>query len=72
MGAFPYWPPMHLRGQPATLTDLLHAALGGVVSVMMFTAVGFATTALGKRFRNYSLARGVLANSVGSVSRFAS
>ena len=56
MGAVPYWPPMHMRGHAASLTDVLHASLGAVVSMVMFTAVGLAMTALGKSFRNYSIA----------------
>jgi len=49
---------------------MLHAALGAVVSVVVFTAVGFAMTALGKGFRNYSIATvGVIV--VGAAGTFA-
>jgi hypothetical protein len=56
IGAIPYWPPMHMRGEVATLTDTLHAVFGGVVSLLILLAIGFGATALGKRFRLYSIA----------------
>jgi hypothetical protein len=30
IGAVPYWPPMHMRGNVATLTDTLHIVFGGM------------------------------------------
>ncbi len=50
-----FWPPMHLRGNPATLTDILHVVWGGVTVMLMMLAVGFGAAAFGKRFRIYSI-----------------
>ena len=52
----PFWPPMHLRGTPPTLTDTLHVAFAGVTSLMFLLVIGFAANAFGKRFRFYSIA----------------
>ncbi len=46
---------MHLRGNPATLTDILHVVWGGVTVMLMMLAVGFGAAAFGKRFRIYSI-----------------
>jgi hypothetical protein len=51
-----FWPPMHLRGAPATLTDTMHVVFASVVSLLILLSVGFAANALGKRFRVYSFA----------------
>jgi hypothetical protein len=53
-GAF--WPPMHLRGAPTSLTDTLHVVWAAVVSVLIMLAVGFGGVSLGRRFRAYSVA----------------
>ena len=50
------WPPMHLRGTEATLTDTLHIVWSIVTVLLMALAIGFAAAALGKRFRLYSIA----------------
>jgi hypothetical protein len=39
----------------ATLSDTLHVVLGAVTVFLMFLAIGFAATAFGKRFRQYSI-----------------
>ena len=53
------WPPMHQRvvlaSQGPGLTDTLHIAFTVVTSVFMLLAMGFGATALGKRFRIYSI-----------------
>jgi hypothetical protein len=54
------WPfaPMHQREVLATgggtLSDTLHKALAAVTVFLMFLAIGFGASALGKRFRRYS------------------
>lgn len=51
-----FWPPMHVRGQPATLTDTLHIVwTAGWFGLTVF-AMGFACIALGKRFTYYTIA----------------
>jgi hypothetical protein len=52
----PAWPPMHLRGEGFTLTDRLHIVFTIAQVLLTLAAVGFAATALGKRFRYYSIA----------------
>jgi multimeric flavodoxin WrbA len=51
-----FFAPMHLRGNEATLTDVMHLVLGGVTSVLYMLALGFGAAALSRRFRLYSLA----------------
>jgi hypothetical protein len=51
----PFWPPMHMRGTVVSLTDTLHIAFAAVTSLFILLAVGFASTAFGKRFRLYSI-----------------
>jgi Protein of unknown function (DUF998) len=48
--------PMHMRGAVQTLTDTMHIVLTGVTVVLILLAIGFGATALGKRFRAYSIA----------------
>lgn len=54
-----FWPPMHLREVLAeggkTLTDTLHIVWTAVNGLLLMIAMGFAATALGKRFRFYSI-----------------
>jgi hypothetical protein len=56
------WPfaPMHLRETLAagggTFSDTLHLSLGAVTEILYLVALGFAASALGKRFRLYSIA----------------
>jgi hypothetical membrane protein len=45
------WPPMHLRGNPATLTDTLHIAWTAALVPMMAAAMGFSAVATGPRMR---------------------
>jgi len=68
IGANPYWPPMHLRGHVGTLTDTLHAVMAAVVSLAILFAIGFGATALGKRFRLYSIASIVVLLLSGSAT----
>ena len=49
------WPPMHLRGAGFSLTDTLHIVWTGVTLLGMLLAIAFGATALGKRFRLYSI-----------------
>lgn len=47
--------PIHLRGVEGTLTDTMHAIITGVGVLFYLLAIGFGATALGKRFRNFSI-----------------
>jgi hypothetical protein len=47
--------PIHLRGVEGTLTDTMHAIITGVGVLFYLFAIGFGATALGKRFRLYSI-----------------
>jgi hypothetical protein len=49
-----FWPPMHLRGATATLTDTLHIVFACITVPLIVLAIAFATKALGHRFRVYS------------------
>jgi hypothetical protein len=51
-----FWPPMHLRGTEATLTDALHVVWSVVTVLLMALAIGFAAAAMGRPFRLYSIA----------------
>ncbi len=51
-----FWPPMHLRGGPFTLTDTLHIVWTAVTLALMLFVMGFAGAALGRRFRLYTIA----------------
>jgi hypothetical protein len=68
IGAIPYWPPMHMRGSAGSLTDAMHAALGGVVSLLTVCAIAFGATAFGKGFRLYSIATLVLLVGAGALT----
>ena len=52
----PFWPPMHLRGMPMSLTDIVHIAFASVTSLLILLSIGFGATALGRWFRGYSIA----------------
>lgn len=68
------WPfaPMHRREVLAagggTLGDTMHRVLGGVTVMLMFLAIGFGATALGKRFRFYSIASIVVLLAFGGLT----
>ncbi|MGE5186390.1 MAG: DUF998 domain-containing protein [Acidobacteriota bacterium] len=64
------WPPMHLRGTPATLTDTLHVVWAGAVSLLILLAVGFASGAGGRAFRIYSIASIAVMLAGGAVTSF--
>ena len=50
-----YWPPMHLRGAPRTLTDTLHLVWTAATLLLMLVTITFGAAAFGKRFRHFSL-----------------
>lgn len=50
-----YWPPMHLRGAPFSLTDMLHIVWSIITVLLMVLAIGFAAAGLGRRFRFFSI-----------------
>ena len=50
-----YWPPMHLRGAPRTLTDTLHIVWTAATLLLMLVTITFGSAAFGKRFRHFSL-----------------
>jgi hypothetical protein len=57
IGAFGlFWPPMHLRGSTATLTDTSHIVWASITSVLILVTIGFGARAFGTRFRIYSVA----------------
>ena len=55
-----YWPPMHQREVIATgggtLTDTLHITWAMITLLLMMLIMGFGASALGKRFRIYTIA----------------
>jgi hypothetical protein len=55
-----FWPPMHLRGAPFSLTDALHIVWSVVTLLIMLAVMGFSAAALGKRFRLYTVATVVI------------
>jgi Protein of unknown function (DUF998) len=68
------WPfaPMHLREVLAagggTLSDTMHIVLASVTVLLMLLAIGFASTALGKRFRLYSIASLAILATFGALT----
>jgi hypothetical protein len=50
-----YWPPMHLRGQPATLTDSLHIAWTVLTVVLMTTAISIGAFTFDRLFKFFSV-----------------
>ena len=67
-----FWPPMHQRGVLAagggTLTDTLHLVWTAITGVFFMLMVGYGATALGKRFRIYSIATMVIVLACGAVT----
>jgi hypothetical protein len=55
-----FWPPMHLRGAPFSLTDAMHIVFSVVTLGLMALTIGFGAAALGRHFRLYSLATGAI------------
>lgn len=51
-----YWPPMHLRGAEASLSDKLHIVWALVTIVLMMLIMGFAMVAMDRVFRWYTIA----------------
>jgi CubicO group peptidase (beta-lactamase class C family) len=49
-----FWPPMHPRGTPSTLTDTLHVAWTIATLLLMLVTIGSGAAALGTKFRRYS------------------
>jgi hypothetical membrane protein len=60
--------PMSLRGTEQGLAGALHLVEGGVAVLMIVAAIGFAATALGRRFRLYSIATIVVVLAFGAWS----
>lgn len=58
--------PMRPRGTEQGLTGALHIVEGMVAMVILFSAMGLAATALGRRFRIYSIATLVLILAFGA------
>jgi hypothetical protein len=52
----------------ATWSDTVHIALGGVTVLLMFLAIGFGSTAFGRRFRLYSLVSLVVLLTFGALT----
>jgi hypothetical protein len=68
IGANPYWPPMHMRGQVPTVTDTMHVVTAAVTSLLILLAIGFGATAFGRRFRLYSITTFVVLIGSGSAT----
>ena len=66
------WPPMHLREVLAagggTLTDTMHIVFAMVTVFLMLLAMGFGSTAFGRRFRLYSIATMVILFACGALT----
>lgn len=68
------WPfaPMHQREVLAagggTLSDTIHLVLGGVDTILFFVSIAFGATALGRRFRLYSMATIVVVIVFGALN----
>lgn len=60
--------PMQLRGTEQGLFGALHLIEGTVAMLMIFTAMGFAATAFGTRFRLYTILTMIIAFSFGAWS----
>lgn len=63
-----FWPPMHLRGRDATLTDTLHVVWASVTSVLTLLAIGLGARGMGPRFRGYSIATIAVLLAFGTLS----
>ena len=48
-----FWPPMHLRGNQSSLTDILHIVFGIATVILMMFMMWFGAKAFGKKFRLY-------------------
>jgi hypothetical protein len=62
-----YWPPMHLRGNPPSLTDALHIAWAMVTIILMMLIMGFGAMAFGKAFRWYTVATFIVFLTFGAL-----
>lgn len=58
--------PMQMRGQAPAFTDAMHVALGGINSLLLLAAIGFAANAFGRRFRAYSIATMIVMMAFGA------
>ena len=63
-----YWPPMHLRGDEKSLTDVLHIAWASITILMMMVLMGFGAAALGSTFRKYTIITFVLFMAFGILT----
>lgn len=67
-----FWPPMHQREVLAaggeTLTDTLHIVWTAMNGVFTLLAMGFGAAALGKPFRNYSIATMLILLAAGALT----
>jgi CubicO group peptidase (beta-lactamase class C family) len=65
-----FWPPMHLRGTEVSLTDTLHIVWTIATLLLMLVTIASGATALGKRFRLYSVATILLFVVFGGLTWF--
>jgi hypothetical protein len=49
------WPPMHLRGEPMSMTDTLHIVFAVITVALFLTTLALGSRAMGKAFRIYTL-----------------
>jgi hypothetical protein len=50
-----FWPPMHLRGEPFTNTDMMHIVFAWVTVLFMIGMISFGAAAFGSRFLRFSV-----------------
>lgn len=63
---------MNVRGSGGPAShDILHIAATGVLNVLMFAAMGFAASLLGRRFRRYTFATMAIMFLLGGVTWYA-
>jgi Protein of unknown function (DUF998) len=65
-GAF--WPPMHMRGAPMSLTDTLHIVWTAAWLAFTLAAMAFAAAVLGRRFLYYTVASVVVILLFGALT----
>jgi hypothetical membrane protein len=63
-----YWPPMHMRGADATLTDTLHIVWAAVTVFLMFAVMLIAAFAMPRQFRIYSVVTIVVLLATGIIT----
>ena len=63
-----YWPPMHQRGNPPTVTDTLHIVWAAVTVLFMMVMMVIGATAFKMRFRIFTIASLIVLALFGSLT----